>query len=50
MNALNAPPPPKVEGDTVLTGVTVNVVDMGIPNPVLPNLEPQIVSLFASHL
>jgi hypothetical protein len=36
-NALNAPPPPKVEGDVVLTGVTMGVVDMGVPSPVLPN-------------
>ena len=35
-NALNAPPPPKVEGEVVLTGVTIGVVDMGVPNPVLP--------------
>lgn len=36
-NAPNAPPPPKVEGDVVLTGVTMGVVDMGVPNPVLLN-------------
>jgi hypothetical protein len=36
-NVLNAPPPPKVEGDVVLTGVTMGVVDMGVPSPVLPN-------------
>lgn len=35
-NVLNAPPPPK-DGDVVLTGVTMGVVDMGVPNPVFPN-------------
>jgi len=39
-NALNAPPlPPKVEGDVALTGVTIGVVDMGVPSPVLPNAD-----------
>jgi hypothetical protein len=37
VNAPNAPPLPKVEGDVVLTGVTMGVVDMGVPSPVLPN-------------
>ena len=36
-NAPNGPPLPKVEGDVVLTGVTMGVVDMGVPSPVLPN-------------
>jgi hypothetical protein len=36
-NALNGPPLPKVEGDVVLTGVTMGVVDMGVPSPVLLN-------------
>jgi hypothetical protein len=35
-NALNAPPLPK-DGDVVLTGVTMGVVDMGVPRPVFPN-------------
>lgn len=37
-NALNAPPPPK-DGDVVLTGVTMGVVDMGVPSPVFPNAD-----------
>jgi len=37
-NALNASPLPK-EGDVVLTGVTMGVVDMGVPSPVLPNAD-----------
>ena len=36
-NALNGPPLPKVEGDVVLMGVTMGVVDMGVPRPVLLN-------------
>jgi hypothetical protein len=36
VNAPNAPPLPKVEGD-VVTGVTMGVVDMGVPSPVLLN-------------
>jgi len=38
-NALNAPPLPKAEGDVALTGVTMGVVDMGVPSPVLPNAD-----------
>ena len=37
-NALNAPPLPK-DGDAVLTGVTMGVVDMGVPSPVFPNAD-----------
>jgi len=37
-NALNAPPLPN-DGDVVLTGVTMGVVDMGVPNPVFPNAD-----------
>jgi hypothetical protein len=37
-NALNAPPLPK-DGDVVLTGVTMGVVDMGVPSPVFPNTD-----------
>jgi hypothetical protein len=37
-NALNAPPLPK-DGDVVLTGVTMGVVDMGVPSPVFPNAD-----------
>jgi hypothetical protein len=37
-NALNAPPLPK-DGDVVLTGVTMGVVDMGVPRPVFPNVD-----------
>lgn len=36
-NAPNAPPLPNAEGDVGLTGVTIGVVDMGVPRPVLPN-------------
>jgi hypothetical protein len=36
-NAPNGPPLPNVEGDVVLTGVTIGVVDMGVPSPVLLN-------------
>jgi hypothetical protein len=35
---LNAPPLPK-DGDVVLTGVMMGVVDMGVPNPVFPNAD-----------
>lgn len=35
-NAPNPPPLPNVE-DVVLTGVTIGVVDIGVPRPVLPN-------------
>jgi hypothetical protein len=38
-NALNAPPLPKAGGDVALTGVTMGVVDMGVPSPVLPNAD-----------
>jgi hypothetical protein len=37
-NALNAPALPK-DGDVVLTGVTMGVVDMGVPRPVFPNAD-----------
>jgi hypothetical protein len=37
-NALNAPPLPK-DGDVVLTGVTMGVVDIGVPSPVFPNAD-----------
>lgn len=37
-NALNVPPLPK-DGDVVLTGVTIGVVDMGVPSPVFPNAD-----------
>ena len=37
-NVLNAPPPPK-DGDAVLMGVTMGVVDMGVPSPVFPNAD-----------
>lgn len=36
-NALNTPPLPNVEGDVALMGVTIGVVDMGVPSPVLLN-------------
>lgn len=35
-NAPNPPPLPNVE-DVVLMGVTIGVVDIGVPRPVLPN-------------
>jgi hypothetical protein len=37
--ALNAPPLPKAEGDVALMGVTMGVVDMGVPSPVFPNAD-----------
>ena len=39
-NALNPPPLPNVEGEVALIGVTMGVVDMGVPSPVLPNPRP----------
>ena len=36
--ALSAAPLPK-DGDVVLTGVTMGVVDMGVPSPVFPNAD-----------
>lgn len=37
-NELSAPPLPN-DGDVVLTGVTMGVVDMGVPSPVFPNAD-----------
>ncbi len=38
-NAPNPPPLPNVEGDVVVMGVAIGVVDIGVPRPVLPNAD-----------
>lgn len=37
--APNPPPLPNAEEDVVLIGVTIGVVDIGVPRPVLPNAD-----------